>query len=131
MPWLLSRFVHRRRNCMLSGLVGEKEPSIIYDSHMVDEELQVIPRVTVPASARNYIGACILLFTSSLMTWVPSSINRIWALVSPDHAVPFPLACTAAFLLQLTGFWNSIVYFMKTTKELGDLFKVDILPKLV
>ena len=119
---------------MLPDPVGENDPSIVYNSHEIEgvfEELLVDSMVIVSPSTQNYIEICILLFISSLMTWVPSSVNRIWALARPGQAVPFPLACTAAFFLQLTGFWNSAVYFMKTAKIFGDLFKLDIVPKLV
>lgn len=79
---------------------------------------------------RKYTKSCVLFFISLLITWVPSSINRVWALAHPGQSAPFGLAFAAAFVLQLTGFWNSIVYFTMSRNACKELFQIDILPRL-
>ncbi|KAG4439535.1 hypothetical protein IFR05_004975 [Cadophora sp. M221] len=54
---------------------------------------------------------CAALFAASLLiTWVPSSANRVYSLVAVG-TVSYPLAALSAFVLPLQGFWNSIIYF--------------------
>ena len=79
---------------------------------------------------RKYTKSCVLFFISLLITWVPSSINRVWALAHPGETAPFGLAYAAALVLQLTGFWNSIVYFTMSRNACKELFQQDVLPRL-
>lgn len=51
---------------------------------------------------------CALLFACSiLITWVPSSANRVNGAVDPS----FPLNVAAAAVLPLQGFWNTTIFF--------------------
>ncbi|KAH6704118.1 putative cAMP receptor-like protein [Leptodontidium sp. MPI-SDFR-AT-0119] len=54
---------------------------------------------------------CAALFAASLLiTWVPSSANRVYSLLSVGK-VSYPLNILSAMVLPLQGFWNSIIYF--------------------
>ena len=60
-------------------------------------------------AAWSYTKCAILFFISLLVTWVPSSINRVYSLVYPERiSVPFTYA--SAVVLPLMGFWNSVIY---------------------
>ena len=60
-------------------------------------------------AAWGYTKCAILFFISLLVTWVPSSINRVYSLVHPERiSVPFTYA--SAVVLPLMGFWNSVIY---------------------
>ena len=60
-------------------------------------------------AAWGYTKCAILFFVSLLVTWVPSSINRIYSLAHPDLiSVPFTYA--SAVVLPLMGFWNFVIY---------------------
>jgi hypothetical protein len=54
---------------------------------------------------------CAALFAASLLiTWIPSSANRLYPLFVVGR-VSFPLNVASAVVLPLQGFWNAIIYF--------------------
>jgi hypothetical protein len=57
----------------------------------------------------SYTKVALLFFTAMLVTWIPSSANRIYSLVHPGYISP-ALQFAAAFVLPLQGFWNAIIY---------------------
>ena len=57
----------------------------------------------------GYTKVALLFFVSLLVTWVPSSINRVYALVHPNQ-VPKSYEYAAGIVLSLMGFWNSVIY---------------------
>jgi hypothetical protein len=73
-------------------------------------------------AAWRYTKCCVLFFISMLFTWVPSSINRVYALAYPNADVPFGLSYAAAFVLPLTGFWNSMVYITTSWSSCVELW---------
>ncbi|GFF43228.1 G-protein coupled receptor 1 [Aspergillus udagawae] len=63
----------------------------------------------VNSAAWAYTKYAMLFFIALLVTWVPSTINRLYALICPDN-FNFGLNYTSSFVLPLQGFWNSIIY---------------------
>ncbi|QKX53009.1 uncharacterized protein TRUGW13939_00080 [Talaromyces rugulosus] len=61
------------------------------------------------AAAWAYCKYAILYFIALLVTWVPSTINRVYSLARPN-SVSFGLELASAIVLPLQGFWNSIIY---------------------
>lgn len=57
----------------------------------------------------SYAKCAILFFTAMLVTWIPSSANRVYSLAHAGHA-SLALEYMSAFVLPLQGFWNSIIY---------------------
>ncbi|KAL2043165.1 hypothetical protein N7G274_004225 [Stereocaulon virgatum] len=68
-------------------------------------------RATMEANraAYNYTKIASLFFVSLLVTWVPSSINRVYSLIHPE-SVSVEYAYAAGIVLSLMGFWNSVIY---------------------
>jgi len=58
-----------------------------------------------------YARVAFLFFLALLITWVPSSVNRVYAMVNPDE-VNFALNYVSSFVFPLQGFWNVIVYIV-------------------
>ena len=56
-------------------------------------------------AAFTYTKVASLFFVSLLVTWVPSSINRVYSLIYPE-AVSIQYAYAAGIVLSLMGFWN-------------------------
>lgn len=56
-----------------------------------------------------YARVAILFFIAMVITWVPSSVNRIWQMANPK-ALNFALNYTESLVLSLQGVWNVIVY---------------------
>ncbi|KAL9097300.1 MAG: hypothetical protein Q9165_000727 [Trypethelium subeluteriae] len=68
----------------------------------------------INAEAWLYARVAILFFIALLITWivtwqVPSSVNRVYALVAP-HKFNFALNFVASLVFPLQAFWNVIVY---------------------
>ncbi|KLJ10350.1 hypothetical protein EMPG_14259 [Blastomyces silverae] len=73
-----------------------------------------------------YMKRVSLFFLSLLLTWAPSTINRIHRISSPDDPV-FGLSLLSAVVLSLQGFWNLIVYITTSfdaVKALCTAFRV-------
>ncbi|KAH8700760.1 hypothetical protein BGW36DRAFT_292700 [Talaromyces proteolyticus] len=61
------------------------------------------------AAAWAYCKYAALYFVALIVTWVPSTINRVWTLARPE-SMSFGLELASAIVLPLQGFWNSIIY---------------------
>lgn len=60
-------------------------------------------------SFRQYILMPMVFFLVLLATWVAPTINRISALVNPNHS-SYPLMVAVAAMGSLRGFWNGVVF---------------------
>ena len=80
-------------------------PSKYYDGH---------PRRSIPSSdanraAINYCKYALLFFAAMIVTWVPSTLNRLLTLIHPTDSI-FGLTYASSLVLPLQGFWNAIIY---------------------
>jgi len=66
-------------------------------------------------AAWSYTKCAILFFTVMLVTWIPSSANRVYSVVHIDE-ISLPLEYMSAFVLPLQGFWNAIIYMVTSWK---------------
>lgn len=57
-----------------------------------------------------YLRTSFVFAISILVTWTPSSINRVYTLIYPDKA-SYGLNIAAAVVLPLQGVWNAVIYF--------------------
>ncbi|PHH75468.1 hypothetical protein CDD83_4401 [Cordyceps sp. RAO-2017] len=60
-------------------------------------------------AAWSYTKCAILFFTAILITWIPSSANRVYSVVHQNEVFA-PLEFMSAFVLPLQGFWNAVIY---------------------
>lgn len=72
-------------------------------------------------AAFGYAKVACLFFISLLVTWVPSSINRVYSLVHPND-VNVKYAYAAGLVLSLMGFWNSVIYIATSHRACNILF---------
>ncbi|KAL5336334.1 hypothetical protein BJX70DRAFT_373017 [Aspergillus crustosus] len=63
----------------------------------------------VNTAAWVYTKYALLFFVALLITWVPSTINRVYAFAHPDKS-NFVLNYASSFVLPLQGFWNGLIY---------------------
>ncbi|KAI1827862.1 G-protein coupled receptor [Xylaria intraflava] len=63
------------------------------------------------SAAWAYTKCAILFFTALLVTWIPSSANRVYSLVHGGENSE-ALLILAAIVLPLQGFWNGIIYMV-------------------
>ncbi|KAK4225234.1 hypothetical protein QBC38DRAFT_445758 [Podospora fimiseda] len=59
----------------------------------------------------SYTKCAILFFSALLITWIPSSGNRVYSLINGGE-VSRVLSFATAFVLPLQGFWNGIIYIV-------------------
>lgn len=69
-----------------------------------------------------YARVAFLFFCALLISWVPSSINRLYALANPDK-YNFGLNYTESLVLPLQGFWNALVYVVTSQTACRDLWR--------
>ena len=60
-------------------------------------------------AAISYCKWALLFFVAALVTWVPSTVNRVVTLVHPEDKI-FALNYASGLVLPLQGFWNAIIY---------------------
>ncbi|PVH92039.1 family A G protein-coupled receptor-like protein, partial [Periconia macrospinosa] len=102
--------------------IGRRDQySVTISSSRPDEERQT--RASLPLRATPHTSGhagldsvtwsytkCAALFSASLLiTWVPSSTNRMYSLVLGK--VNYPLNILSALVIPLQGFWNAIIFF--------------------
>ncbi|KAI1133851.1 family A G protein-coupled receptor-like protein [Hypoxylon sp. FL0543] len=66
-------------------------------------------------AAWSYSKCALLFFTALLVTWIPSSANRVYSLINTNE-VSVALEIMSAIVLPLQGFWNMFIY-MATSWE--------------
>lgn len=69
-----------------------------------------------------YARVAFLFFCALLISWVPSSINRLYSLANPDK-YNFGLNYTESLVLPLQGFWNALVYIVTSQTACVDLWR--------
>jgi len=57
----------------------------------------------------SYTKVAVLFFFAMMITWIPSSANRVFSVVHPGQ-VSIYLEYASAFVLPLQGFWNALIY---------------------
>jgi hypothetical protein len=72
-------------------------------------------------AAWSYTKVAVLFFTAMLVTWIPSSANRLYSVVNQNQISP-PLLFASSFVLPLQGFWNSVIYFTTSWSAVVALF---------
>lgn len=60
-------------------------------------------------AAWSYTKCAILFFTAILITWIPSSANRVYSVIHKNE-ISIVLEFMSAFVLPLQGFWNAVIY---------------------
>ncbi|KAL7796138.1 putative G-protein coupled receptor protein [Trichoderma ceciliae] len=72
-------------------------------------------------AAWSYTKCALLFFTAMLITWIPSSANRLYSLTH-HNSVSVPLEFMSVFVLPLQGFWNCLVYITTSWTACTNLF---------
>lgn len=74
-----------------------------------DEQLRRFQAIEANRAAWGYTKVAVLFFTAMLITWIPSSANRVYSVVHQGE-ISIPLTFASAFVLPLQGFWNCLIY---------------------
>lgn len=90
--------------------------------NMNEEEIRL--RNTVAQAnkvAKSYTLCCCLFFLSLLITWIPSTVFRIYTLYHTANS-SFGMAYSTGLVLPLMGFWNAVIYTTISWDAVMDLF---------
>ncbi|RYP46371.1 hypothetical protein DL769_011399 [Monosporascus sp. CRB-8-3] len=78
------------------------------------------------SAAWSYTKCALLFFTALLITWIPSSANRVYSVINIGQVSP-PLEYLSATVLPLQGFWNTVIYistsWSATKMMFSDIFR--------
>ncbi|KAI1178717.1 hypothetical protein F4777DRAFT_593896 [Nemania sp. FL0916] len=66
-----------------------------------------------------YLRTSFVFAVSVLITWTPSSINRVHDIVRPNE-FSYPLNLASAIVLPLQGLWNGIIFFSTSWRALQE-----------
>ncbi|KAJ5190142.1 uncharacterized protein N7498_009127 [Penicillium cinerascens] len=80
------------------------------------------------AAAWAYTKCAMLFFAALIITWVPSTINRVYTLVAAGD-ISFALCYFEALVLPLQGFWNCIIYITTSLGACRSLWSSIFAPK--
>ncbi|KAL7273622.1 hypothetical protein RUND412_003509 [Rhizina undulata] len=69
--------------------------------------------VEANTAAWAYTRCAMLFFLALVITWLPSSVNRVYTLIYPN-ATSFGLNFAAVLVLPAQGFWNGLIYIVTT-----------------
>jgi hypothetical protein len=91
-----------------------RQTSVSHESKPPSTHYDRPPRKSNPSldanrAAINYCKCALLFFAAMIVTWVPSTLNRVVTLVRPNDPI-FGLGYASALVLPLQGFWNAIIY---------------------
>jgi hypothetical protein len=62
-----------------------------------------------------YLRTSFIFGFAVLITWIPSSINRLYSLTHSDR-ISFSLSVASGCVLPLQGVWNALIYFTTSWK---------------
>ncbi|KAK4690704.1 hypothetical protein P7C71_g6149, partial [Lecanoromycetidae sp. Uapishka_2] len=69
-----------------------------------------------------YARVAFLYFCALLISWIPSSINRVYSIIRPD-AVNWGLNYTETLVFPMQGFWNAVVYIITSQTACRNLWR--------
>lgn len=72
-------------------------------------------------AAWSYTKCALLFFTAMLITWIPSSANRLYSLTH-NKTTSTVLEFMSVVVLPLQGFWNCLVYITMSWTACKNLF---------
>ncbi|KAF2964219.1 hypothetical protein GQX73_g9347 [Xylaria multiplex] len=72
-----------------------------------------------------YLRTSFVFAVSVLITWTPSSINRVHDIVNP-HEFNYPLNLASAIVLPLQGLWNAIIFFSTSWTAMWQEFRARV-----
>ena len=88
------------------GDIGGTNTRIAPGNHVNNRRRQ---KTELDRAAWSYTKCAVLFFTALLITWIPSSANRVYSFIHGANSLR-ALEFMSAFVLPLQGFWNAVIY---------------------
>lgn len=106
----------------LSSYNSSQEPTTCLSGSLVPRLQRQLAIYDASNAAWSYAKCAMLFFIAMLITWIPSTVNRVYSLVQ-NGEVSLELQYAAAFVLPLQGFWNAMIYILITNKACSRLLE--------
>lgn len=81
--------------------------------------------VAANKAAWSYSKCAMLFFSAMIITWLPSTLNRLYNLASGGSASP-ALEYMTAIVLPIQGFWNCVIYCVTSRDAVREFFAWDV-----
>ena len=69
------------------------------------------------STLHTYVRTAFLFWIIFVITWMPSSINRVYSLGRSHGSPSFALSMLSCITLPLQGFWNAVVFTVIGTRD--------------
>ncbi|MCJ1283037.1 hypothetical protein MMC26_002364 [Xylographa opegraphella] len=98
---------------------GQQRPEspLVQDIHSRQQSIAM----EANTAAWGYLKCAMLFFVSLLITWVPSSANRVHSLFYPNETT-FSFNYAGGLVLPMMGFWNAVIYTTTSWEAVQSLF---------
>ncbi|KPM45392.1 hypothetical protein AK830_g1221 [Neonectria ditissima] len=121
----------------LEGNIGQKPQrfeTVCTSDRIPHPQLTVITRLRAVKSNASlklkrldpikmaYLRTSFIFGFAVLITWIPSSINRLYSLTHDNH-ISFSLSVASGCVLPLQGVWNAIIYFTTSWSTVVEEFR--------
>ncbi|KAK7556679.1 hypothetical protein IWX50DRAFT_653213 [Phyllosticta citricarpa] len=80
-----------------------------------------LARIQANRAAWGYAKVSFLMFVALFIVWVPSTVNRVYAIAHPTKP-NFALNAIAAAVLPLQGFWNFMMYIATSRNQCKEAY---------
>lgn len=67
-----------------------------------------------------YLRTSFIFGFAVLITWIPSSVNRLYSIANNSH-INFQLSAVSGTVLPLQGVWNALIYFTTSGKTVSHI----------
>lgn len=116
-----------RRDKTPMGGEDSKQPSTHAPTHATSVSAGAVSRPQrriyheVNNAAWQYTKCALLFFLVIVITWIPSSANRVYSYIHPGE-ISITLQFMSATVLPLQGFWNAVIYAVTSAAACKQLF---------
>ncbi|RPA83044.1 hypothetical protein BJ508DRAFT_207609 [Ascobolus immersus RN42] len=112
--------------CETNTIIGQAVPAIgptysVAIEGGSDARWRQRSAIEANTAAWAYCRCALLFFLALLITWLPSSVNRIYTLFQP-YSTHFGLNFAAVLVLPCQGFWNGLIYIVTTLPACKEFF---------
>jgi hypothetical protein len=92
------------------GCLSPPHPTVVRTKALLATASQSLKSWKLDDIKYRYTKSAMLFAISILITWVPSSANRVYGIFHPDQP-SYALNIATAVVLPSQGFWNGLIFF--------------------
>ena len=113
--------VNRPRNVSDLAKKEQVEKDDAISKQLTNDRYKTLVAYQANKAAWGYTKVSAMFFAAMLITWVPSSANRMWTAANGGD-VSIALTYASAFVLPLQGMWNAVIYCLTSGAALKEMW---------